>query len=144
MGVYKNKILLFLIVVSELRLFPTSGIRAREKFDLSGVWCLLHSTSDVDVIQNLPENISNENIAIILLNAFPESSNDVKSAIKYGRDNLTLSDVKNALKSKDLDLRKENKTNGENLFVRGTVDRREPSSHRSKSKGRSNLEIRIE
>ncbi|KAI5666582.1 hypothetical protein M9H77_16435 [Catharanthus roseus] len=31
----------------------------------------------------------------------------------------------------------ENRTNGENLFVRGRVDRRKPSSHCSKSKGRS-------
>ncbi|KAI5667747.1 hypothetical protein M9H77_17600 [Catharanthus roseus] len=36
------------------RLFPTSGIRARDKSDLSGVWCLLYSTSDADVILNLP------------------------------------------------------------------------------------------
>ncbi|KAI5656493.1 hypothetical protein M9H77_25286 [Catharanthus roseus] len=35
------------------------------------------------------------------------------------------------------DLRKENKTNGENLIVQERVDRREPSSHCSKSKGRS-------
>ncbi|KAI5649628.1 hypothetical protein M9H77_35633 [Catharanthus roseus] len=50
---------------------------------------------------------------------------------------LFLSDVKNALKSKDLDLQKENKSYGENLFVRGRVERREPPSHRIKSKGRS-------
>ncbi|KAI5681562.1 hypothetical protein M9H77_02790 [Catharanthus roseus] len=53
------------------------------------------------------------------------------------KDDLSLADVKNALKSKDLDLRKENKTYGENLYVRGKVDRRESFSHRSKSKGRS-------
>ncbi|KAI5658616.1 hypothetical protein M9H77_27409 [Catharanthus roseus] len=81
-------------------------------------------------------NISDENIAVILLNTLPESFNNVKSAIKYGRDGLSLSDVKNALKSKDLDLQKENKSHGENLFVRGRVDRREPPSHCFKSKGR--------
>ncbi|KAI5677389.1 hypothetical protein M9H77_08339 [Catharanthus roseus] len=52
-------------------------------------------------------------------------------------DGLSLSDVKNALKSKDLDLQKENKSHGENLFVRGRVDRREPPSHHFKSKGQS-------
>ncbi|KAI5654345.1 hypothetical protein M9H77_31532 [Catharanthus roseus] len=41
---------------------------------------------------------------------------------------------------KDLDLQKEN--NGENLFVRGRVDRREPPSHRFKSKGESLRERR--
>ncbi|KAI5649091.1 hypothetical protein M9H77_35096 [Catharanthus roseus] len=45
--------------------------------------------------------------------------------------------LKTILKSKDLDLQKENKSNGENLYVQGRVDRREPLSHRSKSKGRS-------
>ncbi|KAI5662840.1 hypothetical protein M9H77_22163 [Catharanthus roseus] len=63
------------------------------------------------------------------------SFNDVKSAIKYGRDDF--SDVKNALKSKDLDLQKENKSHGENLFVRGRIDRREPPSHRFKSHSKS-------
>ncbi|KAI5672169.1 hypothetical protein M9H77_12533 [Catharanthus roseus] len=66
-----------------------------------------------------------------------KSFNDVKSTIKCDRDGLSLSDVKNALKSQDLDLQKENKFQGENLFVRGRVDLREPPSHRFKSKGRS-------
>ncbi|KAI5673634.1 hypothetical protein M9H77_13998 [Catharanthus roseus] len=50
---------------------------------------------------------------------------------------LSLLDVKNALKSKDLDSQKENKSHGENLYVRGRVDRREPLSHKSKGKGQS-------
>ncbi|KAI5666397.1 hypothetical protein M9H77_16250 [Catharanthus roseus] len=58
-------------------------------------------------------------------------------AVLYGRDGLSLSDVKNALKSNDLDLQKINKSQGENLFVRGRVDRREPPSHYFKSKERS-------
>ncbi|KAI5649647.1 hypothetical protein M9H77_35652 [Catharanthus roseus] len=64
--------------------------------------------------------------------------NKIGSAIySLEEDGLSLSDVKNALKSKDLDLQKENKSHGENLYLRGRVDRREPLSHRSKSKGRS-------
>ncbi|KAI5683038.1 hypothetical protein M9H77_04266 [Catharanthus roseus] len=54
-----------------------------------------------------------------------------------GKDDLTLSDVKITLKSKDLDLQKENKSNGGNLYVRGRVDRVESFSHHSKCKGRS-------
>ncbi|KAI5666158.1 hypothetical protein M9H77_16011 [Catharanthus roseus] len=77
---------------------------------------------------------------VSLLNALPDSFNDVKSAIKYGRDDLSLSDVKNALKSKDLDLQKENKSHGENLFVRGRIDRREPPSQRFKSHSKSREE----
>lgn len=39
------------------------------------------------------EKISDENAYVILLNFLPESFSDVKSAIKYGRDDLSLSDV---------------------------------------------------
>ncbi|XP_057770222.1 putative late blight resistance protein homolog R1B-16 [Salvia miltiorrhiza] len=39
-----------------------------------------------------------------LLNAIPDSYSDVKSAIKYGRDNVTLDTVVSALKNKELDL----------------------------------------
>ncbi|KAI5649007.1 hypothetical protein M9H77_35012 [Catharanthus roseus] len=74
---------------------------------------------------------------VILLNALLDSFNDVKSAIKYDRDDLSLSDVKNALKSKDLYLQKENKSHGENLFVRGRIDQREPPSHYFKSRSKS-------
>ncbi|KAI5654720.1 hypothetical protein M9H77_31907 [Catharanthus roseus] len=49
---------------------------------------------------------------------------------------------KNAFKSKDLDLRKENKSNGENLYVQGRVDRRESLVTVLKVKGCPNLEIR--
>ncbi|KAI5671133.1 hypothetical protein M9H77_11497 [Catharanthus roseus] len=45
--------------------------------------------------------------------------------------------LKNALKSKDFDLQKENKSHGENLSVRGRVDRGGHPSHRFKSKGQS-------
>ncbi|KAI5674136.1 hypothetical protein M9H77_14500 [Catharanthus roseus] len=38
---------------------------------------------------------------------------------------------------KDLDLQKENKSHGENLFVRGRIDRRETPSHRFKSHSKS-------
>ncbi|KAI5669652.1 hypothetical protein M9H77_19505 [Catharanthus roseus] len=36
-----------------------------------------------------------------------------------------------------LDLQKENQSHGENLFVRGRIDRREPLSHRFKSRSKS-------
>lgn len=40
----------------------------------------------------------------VLLNAIPETYGDVKSAIKYGRDKVTLDVVMNALKHKEKDL----------------------------------------
>ena len=59
---------------------------------------------------------------IVLLNAIPDSFNDVKSAIKYGRDSVTLDIVVNGLKSKELDLRHSGmgkQSGGEVMHVRG-------------------------
>lgn len=52
----------------------------------------------VKELQNVGEKISDENLALISLNSLPKSFKDVKSAIMYGRDDLTLSAVKSALK----------------------------------------------
>lgn len=68
-------------------------------------------------LNDVGEKISDENVTVILLNSRPELFHDVKSTIKYGRDDLSLPEVKSVLKTKDLDHRKENKSNGENLFV---------------------------
>ncbi|KAK4397518.1 hypothetical protein Sango_1588400 [Sesamum angolense] len=42
---------------------------------------------------------------IVLLNAIPETYGDVKTAIKYGRDNVQLDTVISGLKSKEIDLK---------------------------------------
>ncbi|KAL0399917.1 UNVERIFIED_CONTAM: hypothetical protein Sradi_2335000 [Sesamum radiatum] len=42
---------------------------------------------------------------IVLLNAIPETYSDVKAAIKYGRDNVSLDTVISGLKSKEIDLK---------------------------------------
>ncbi|TXG64595.1 hypothetical protein EZV62_011589 [Acer yangbiense] len=68
------------------------------------------------------EKLSDENEAIILLNSLPDSFKDVKAAIKYGRSSLSLEECISALKSKELELKIEKKDNGENLFVRDTVE----------------------
>ncbi|CAH9144987.1 unnamed protein product, partial [Cuscuta epithymum] len=72
---------------------------------------------------------------IALLNAIPDSFSDVKSAIKYGRDNVTLDIVVNGLKSKELDLKQmgEGRKSEEVMHVRG----RENNSRRHRSKSRS-------
>lgn len=61
------------------------------------------------------------------------------SAIKYGHDKLTLSDFISALRTKDLELRKENKNNDVNLYVRGRIEKRDSNwcKDNSKSTGRS-------
>ena len=70
-------------------------------------------------LANIDEKISDENQAIILLNSLPESFKDLKSAIKYGRESLSLDDVLGALRSRDLEIKIEKKTNFESLQVRG-------------------------
>ncbi|TXG65726.1 hypothetical protein EZV62_007001 [Acer yangbiense] len=85
------------------------------------------------------EKLSNENEAIILLNALPDSFKDVKAAIKYGRTSLSLEECISALKSKDLELKIENKDSGENLFVRGRQPNRNGNNNNNnhnKGKGR--------
>ncbi|KAK4386043.1 Retrovirus-related Pol polyprotein from transposon TNT 1-94 [Sesamum angolense] len=42
---------------------------------------------------------------IVLLNAIPNVYSDVKAAIKYGRDNVSLDTVINGLKSKEMDIK---------------------------------------
>ncbi|KAI5647746.1 hypothetical protein M9H77_33751 [Catharanthus roseus] len=47
------------------------------------------------------------------------------------------------LTDNDLDLEKENKSHGENLFVRGRIDRRETPSHRFKSPSKSREKSKV-
>ena len=56
-------------------------------------------------LANIEEKISNENLAIIILNSLPDMFKDLKSAIKYGRDSLSLEDVLGALRYKDLEIK---------------------------------------
>ncbi|KAL0404019.1 UNVERIFIED_CONTAM: Retrovirus-related Pol polyprotein from transposon TNT 1-94 [Sesamum radiatum] len=84
---------------------------------------------------------------IVLLNAIPDTYNDVKSAIKYGRDSVNLETVINSLKSKEIDLKmnKPSQSSNEVNMVRGRNKNRNfgykfrrHSKNRSRSRGRSN------
>ncbi|KAL0301442.1 UNVERIFIED_CONTAM: Retrovirus-related Pol polyprotein from transposon TNT 1-94, partial [Sesamum radiatum] len=119
---------------------PNSGIRAG--LTGTGVTTDIKLTGDKNIDDYTP---------IVLLNAIPETYSDVKAAIKYGRDNVSLDTVINGLKSKEMDI-KTNKTNqstSEVNFVRGRTKNRNPdykyrkggrsrsrSKSRSKSRGR--------
>lgn len=87
-------------------------------------------------LANTGEKISDENQAIILLNSMPETYREVKSAIKYGRTSLTVDEVLEALKTRDLEIKTEKKSNGngESLNVRGRMDKKDTIY---KGKGRS-------
>ncbi|KAL0419101.1 UNVERIFIED_CONTAM: hypothetical protein Sradi_1323600, partial [Sesamum radiatum] len=77
---------------------------------------------------------------IVLLNAIPDVYSDVKAAIKYGRDNVSLDTVINGLKSKEMDIKtnKTSQSNNEVNMVRGrTKNRNSDYKYRKHSKGRS-------
>ncbi|CAH9104133.1 unnamed protein product [Cuscuta europaea] len=87
---------------------------------------------NLDVFNKLIRNIKqvgdkhiDDYTPIVLLNVIPDSYNDVKSAIKYGWDDISLDIVVNGLRSKELDLRHSRDSNsqsrdsGEALLVRG-------------------------
>ncbi|CAH9069282.1 unnamed protein product [Cuscuta europaea] len=89
----------------------------------------------LDMSKDIEENLDDYS-PIALLNAIPDSFGDVKSAIKYGRDNVTLDIVVNGLKSKELDLKQmgEGRKFEEVMHVRGRENNRR---HRSKSRSNS-------
>ena len=88
-------------------------------------------------LANIDEKINDENQAIIILNSLPESYKDLKSAIKYGRESLSLDDVLGALRSRDLEIKIEKRSNGERLQVRGRNQKRDKSKGRGKSRSQS-------
>ncbi|MDO7987387.1 hypothetical protein OC713_02560 [Sweet potato little leaf phytoplasma] len=98
-------------------------------------------------LNNIGETVSDENKAIILLNSLPESYSEVKTAIKYGRDSLTLDIVLNALRSRELEIKKTSR-DGEAHLTRGRPEKKvyknngnrgksESSRGRSKSQGKT-------
>ena len=53
------------------------------------------------------ESMSDENQAIIILNSLTDTYKEVKSAIKYGRTQITLDEVVSALRSKEFEIKSE-------------------------------------
>ncbi|KAA0038009.1 Retrovirus-related Pol polyprotein from transposon TNT 1-94 [Cucumis melo var. makuwa] len=92
-------------------------------------------------LNNIGEKMSDENQAIILLNSLPETYREVKAAIKYGRDSLTMSIVFDALKTRNLKIKKERK-DGELLMARGRSDKKKWKGKEKSSRMNSNGEAR--
>uniref|UniRef100_A0A803PFI6 Reverse transcriptase zinc-binding domain-containing protein n=1 Tax=Cannabis sativa TaxID=3483 RepID=A0A803PFI6_CANSA len=71
-------------------------------------------------IMYLSSNVDEESQTIILLRLPPIAYQEVKHAIKYGKDVITLEDVLATLKSKDFELQLENESKKEEVYlVRG-------------------------
>jgi len=89
-------------------------------------------------LTNIDEKISDENQAILLLNSLLESYKDMKIVIKYGRESLSLENALVALRSRDLEVKKDKKSNtAKGLQVQGKFDRRPQSRGRGVTRSQS-------
>jgi hypothetical protein len=76
---------------------------------------------------NIGVKIDDEDQAIILLSSLPKNYEHFVDTILYGKDSLTMTEVKAALSSKEIQRKDDNKieSNGEGLFTRGRSTKRE-------------------
>ena len=88
-------------------------------------------------LNNIGEKMSDENQAVILLNSWLETYWEVKAAINYGRNLLTMDLMLDALKTRNLKIKKD----GEFLMAGGRSEKKnwkgKEKSSRSKSKGKA-------
>lgn len=68
-------------------------------------------------LQNTGEEVKDQDQVVILLNSLPDSYKEVKAAIKYGRDVMTVDKILDAMRMRDLELKLEKKEL-ETLFLR--------------------------
>lgn len=86
-------------------------------------------------LENASETVSDDDQAVILLNSLPKSFKQVKAAIKYGRDKMSLDRILDALRLKDLELKKEKKES-EAFFVKES-QRQHNKGKNSQNKGQN-------
>ena len=105
----------------------------------------------VSGLSSVNVSVSEEVQAILLLSSLPVQYNQLKETLKYGRDTLTLEDVTNAAKSKEIELKdvRESSTthkSGEAYVTRGRPERRKNSRGRgpqNKSRSRSRSRSKV-
>lgn len=91
--------------------------------------------------KNLGEKIGDENEAFVLLNSLPEAYKEVKTALKYGRENITTDAIISAIRTKELEILSLKKETSEGMFVKGKNKNKEGKNQaddKSKSKVRCN------
>ena len=97
-------------------------------------------------------SVSEEVHAILLLSSLPSQYNQLKETLKYGRDTLTIEDVTNAAKSKEIELKEVKESSlsqrsREAYVTRGRPERRDNrdsyrgrnSNNKSRSRSRSKV-----
>ncbi|KAH9779279.1 hypothetical protein KPL71_007667 [Citrus sinensis] len=86
-------------------------------------------------LENVNINLEDEDIALILLSSLPDSYEHFVDTLLYGRQTLTLKDVKSALESKDLKKRAEGKDQG---FGEGLMAKSKPEKKKNNEKKGNN------
>ena len=76
-------------------------------------------------LANRDEKISDENQAIIILNSLLDTYKDLKTAIKYGRESLTLDDVLGTFRLRELEIKIKRKASSEGMQIRGRPQKRD-------------------
>ena len=78
-------------------------------------------------LNNIGVRIDEEDQGIILLSSLPKSFEHFVDTILYGKESLTMADVKSALNSKEIQKKSDESTddNGEGLYSKGKSDKRE-------------------
>ncbi|XP_070006880.1 retrovirus-related Pol polyprotein from transposon TNT 1-94 isoform X1 [Nicotiana sylvestris] len=92
-------------------------------------------------MKNVDIKIESEDQALIVLCSLPQSYDTFADTLLYGKDSISLEDVSNALKSKELKKSfPDNRIEGEGLVIRGRTQQkdfnRKKSTARSKSRAR--------
>ncbi|XP_022855577.1 uncharacterized protein LOC111376806 [Olea europaea var. sylvestris] len=72
-------------------------------------------------LANCDEKLSQDQLAVVLLNSISDRHRDLKNALEYGRENFTTDIITNALRNEVLELKSDsiNQQSGENLLLRG-------------------------
>ena len=88
------------------------------------------------------KELSDNTQGILLLNSLPDSYRDVKNAIKYDRENVSLDDVIAALRIRDLEIKIERRGNGDGVYVntrpKKKYNKHGKYSHKNKQESYSN------
>lgn len=91
-------------------------------------------------LKNADIKIESEDQALIVLCSLPPSYDNFVDTLLYGKDSISLDDVSNALKSKELKSFPDSRTEGESLVSRGRTQQkdfnRKKSNARSKSRAK--------
>ncbi|KAL5774200.1 hypothetical protein ACOSP7_011757 [Xanthoceras sorbifolium] len=92
-------------------------------------------------LQNLDVNIEDEDQALLLLCSLPSSYRHFKETMLYGKDTISLKDVKTALETKekiDHDITgQSSNSQAQGLYARGRLEQKGRPQYRGKSRGKS-------